>query len=125
MIVGIGFDIVSIDRIKKAIDSHGERFLNRVFTETENEYCSSRANPYESYAARFAVKEAAFKAIGKGWNECGGFWNVEVTSKGGKPNVVFYGVVKDLADKEKITRIHTTITHDRGISAAVVVLERA
>jgi len=68
MIVGTGIDIAEVPRIAASIERFGERFLHRVFTEGEIRYCESKANRVERYAARFAAKEAAMKAIGTGWN---------------------------------------------------------
>jgi holo-[acyl-carrier protein] synthase len=68
MIVGTGIDIAEVPRIREAIERHGERFLKRIFTEGEIQYCESKANRVERYAARFAAKEAGMKAIGTGWN---------------------------------------------------------
>ncbi|MCE5249837.1 holo-ACP synthase [bacterium] len=125
MIAGIGIDILRADRIRSAIERYGERFTRRVFTCTELEYCRSKKNAYESLAARFAVKEAAFKALGRGWDECGGFTAVEVvTGNGGRPEIVFCGKARKIADSIGVSRAFVTITHDSGISAAVVILEK-
>ncbi|OFW22057.1 MAG: holo-[acyl-carrier-protein] synthase, partial [Acidobacteria bacterium RIFCSPLOWO2_02_FULL_59_13] len=67
MIVGIGVDLIEVSRLRLAIERHGERFLRRVFTPAEIAYCQSKKNPYERFAARFAAKEAAMKALGTGW----------------------------------------------------------
>ena len=68
MIVGTGIDIAEVPRIAASIARFGDRFLHRIFTEGEIQYCESKANRVERYAARFAAKEAAMKAIGTGWN---------------------------------------------------------
>jgi len=67
MIVGLGTDIIQVERMRAAIERRGERILNRLFTPTERAYCESRPRPVEHYAARFAAKEAAMKALGTGW----------------------------------------------------------
>jgi len=124
MIIGIGIDIIKIERIEKAIMRHGARFTNRVFTQGELEYCSAKKNRYESLAARFSVKEAAFKALGRGWDECGGFTSVEVVSDSNRrPSIVFHGSAKHYAESLNVTHAFVTITHDSGIAAAVVVIE--
>lgn len=124
MIAGIGIDLVSIERIETAVARYGGRFARRVFTAGELDYCMSRQRGGESYAARFAVKEAAFKALGRGWDECGGFTSVEVISGGnGRPTVAFHGKAREFAMLAGIACVHVTITHDHGIAAAVVVLE--
>ena len=78
MIVGTGIDIAEVDRIRQAIERFGRRFTERVFTTDEIRYCESKANRVERYAARFAAKEAAMKAIGTGWNRGVTWRDVEV-----------------------------------------------
>lgn len=124
MIIGIGMDIARVDRMERAILRHGDHFRNRVFTPGEQAYCSRKAFPYESYAARFAVKEAVFKALGHGWTECGGYTSVEVVSGAhGKPDVTLHGHAREFADRLGVARVFVTITHDAGLAAAVAVLE--
>ena len=125
MIIGLGIDILRVDRIKQAIDRHGTRFTDRVFTAGEQEYCASKSNSFESLAARFSVKEAAFKALGRGWDACGGFTSVEVVSDAYKrPGVILHGNAKTIADELGVVNIFVSITHHAGISAAVVILEK-
>ena len=89
MIVGTGIDIAEVPRIREAIERHGQRFLNRIFTEGEIQYCESKANRVERYAARFAAKEAGMKAIGTGWNHGVRWRDIEVARKpGGRPTLV-------------------------------------
>ena len=125
MILGIGMDVVEVVRVERAASRYGERFLSRMFTPGERDCCSRKARAWESLAARFAVKEAAFKALGCGWPECGGFTSVEVVSDGGnRPAVVFSGAAAQIASEKGVGRVHVAITHDAGFAAAVVVLER-
>jgi holo-[acyl-carrier protein] synthase len=137
MILGIGMDVVEIARVERAATRYGERFLNRAFTPEERDCCSRKTRAYEgsprvrahagyweSLAARFAVQEAAFKALGCGWPECGGFISVEVVSNAeNSPVVVFRGAASSIAAEKGVVRVHVTITHDAGFAAAVVVLE--
>ena len=124
MIFGVGIDIVQIGRIKKAIELYGERFKNRIFTEREQVYCSGKAYSFESYAARFAVKEAVFKALGKRWDQCGGYTSVEVINdEYRRPHIVFHDKAGEFAGSDKVKNVFVSITHDADISAAVVVLE--
>jgi len=124
MILGIGIDIVHVERIKKAIERYGKRFIDRVFTEKEQAYCNEKANPFESYAARFAVKEAVFKALGKGWDECGGFTSVEIINNDlGRPDIVFNDKAGKYTEIITSASVFVSITHDAGVTAAVVVLE--
>ena len=123
MIIGIGIDIVRTERIEQIIVLHGERFINRVFTAGEREYCSGKTMKYESYAARFSAKEALFKAFGRGWAECG-FTAVEVVSDNrGKPGIILHDSAKVIAEELGVNRIFLSVTHDTGVSAAVVILE--
>jgi holo-[acyl-carrier protein] synthase len=124
MIIGIGMDIAKVERMEKAMLRHGAHFRDRVFTPGEQAYCSRKHSPYESYAARFAVKEAVFKALGHGWSQCGGYTSIEVVSgETGKPEVVLHGKAKLFAEQRGVRRAFITITHDAGISAAVAILE--
>src|SRR5271166_1741886 len=91
MIVGTGIDIAEVDRIRHSIERFGRRFIERVFTEAEIRYCESKANKVERYAARFAAKEAAMKAIGTGWSHGVTWRDVEVRRMpGGRPTIAFH-----------------------------------
>ena len=79
MIVGLGLDIAEIDRIEAAISRHGAPFLERLFTPAEVSYCERHKNRFERYAARFAAKEAAMKALGTGWSRGVRWRDIEVT----------------------------------------------
>lgn len=125
MILGIGMDMVDIARVERAAARYGERFFRRMFTRKELEHCFRKKCFWDSLAARVAVKEAAFKALGCGWTECGGFTSVEVMSEtGGRPAVLFHGKAARLAEECGAGRAHVAITHEAGFAAAVVVLER-
>ena len=125
MILGVGIDIVQIGRIKKAIELYGERFKNRIFTKREQVYCSGKAYSFESYAARFAVKEAVFKALGKRWDQCGGYTSVEVINdEYRRPHIVFHDQAEEFTGSSEVKNVFVSITHDADISAAVVVLEK-
>ena len=80
MILGIGTDVIEVTRIKQAIDKYGERFMRRLFTATEIEYCTARKNAALHYAGRFAAKEAAFKAMQRGWGGEISWKDVEITN---------------------------------------------
>ena len=125
MILGLGIDIISIDRIGESIEKLGQHFMDKVFTPGEQEYCAQRANSLESLAARFSVKEAAFKALGRGWDECGGFRSVEVVSdEKRRPGIVFHSHAKEFAEELGVVNAHVSISHHSGMSAAVVILEK-
>src|SRR6185436_10163786 len=96
MIVAIGIDIVEISRMQEVFARRGERFRSRVFTEAEIEYCEGRASRLESYAARFAAKEAVMKALGTGWAEGIAWRDIEVTrDEAGKPGLELTGRARE------------------------------
>ena len=112
MIVGTGIDIAEVPRIREVIERHGERFLKRVFTEGEIQYCESKANRVERYAARFAAKEAGMKAIGTGWNHGVRWRDIEVARKpGGRPTLLLHGKAAEFAARLGATNIALSLTH--------------
>lgn len=121
MIVGIGTDIVEVERIKNAIEKYGKRFLDRVFTETEQNYCESFNNAkYQHYAARFAAKEAFSKAIGTGITQGFKFKEVGVINeKSGQPLVELKGELKEKWGKY---RIDISLSHTSANAIAYVVI---
>ena len=124
MIVGTGVDIAEVLRIRESIERFGERFLHRVFTDGEIKYCERKASRFESYAARFAAKEAAFKALGTGWAAGVKWVDVEVERlPSGKPELHLHGEALVRATSMGATRFHVSLTHDQLVSCAVVVLE--
>ena len=124
MIVGLGIDIAEVDRIKGAIERHGEVFLRRVYTAREREYCERFKNKYERYAGRFAAKEAAMKALGTGWSRGVRWVDVEVVrQKGGRPTISLAGEAKNVADKLGVKHIALSITHTASQAFAQVIFE--
>jgi holo-[acyl-carrier protein] synthase len=124
MSVGTGFDIAEVGRIRQSVERFGERFLHRVFTEGEIRYCEGKANRFESYAARFAAKEAAMKALGTGWNHGIRWRDVEVVRpKGQRPTLQFHGLAAELARKMGAKNIALSITHTSEQALANVILE--
>jgi holo-[acyl-carrier protein] synthase len=124
MITGIGIDVVQNDRIRDSIEKYADRFVNRIYTEGEREYCKHSANPALHYAARWAAKEAAFKALGTGWAAGVKWKDVEVERlASGKPELRLHGEALALAARMGVTRLHVSLTHDQLISCAVVVFE--
>ena len=126
MILGIGLDVVEVARIRRLVGpgappETARRFVERCFTEGERRFCDARADRATPYAARFAVKEAASKALGA---PPGIHWtDVEVVRGDGAPQVVLAGVAERAARERGVRRVHVTISHDGGIAAAVVILE--
>ena len=124
MIVGTGIDIAEVPRIREAIERHGQRFLKRIFTEGEIQYCESKANRIERYAARFAAKEAGMKAIGTGWNHGVRWRDIEVARKpGGRPTLLLHGKAAEFANKLGATNIALSLTHTAEQAMAQVILE--
>ncbi len=124
MIVGTGIDIAEVPRIAESITRFGDRFLRRVFTDGERRYCDSKANRMERYAARFAAKEAAMKAIGTGWNFGVRWQDVEVSRHpSGRPTIVFHGKAAEFAAKLGARAAALSITHTKDQAMAMVILE--
>ncbi len=120
MIVGLGIDLVGVDRIRRLLDRHGERFLRRCFTDGE----VRRTGDAEHVAGLIAAKEAAFKALGTGWSDGVGWRQVRVRrTAGGGPDLELSGAAAARAADLHATRLHLTVTHDHGLAVAVVVLE--
>ena len=128
-IAGTGIDIIEVERVERALNRPltGERFRARVFTPAEVEYCESRGLPrYQSYAARFAAKEAVMKAMGTGWNRNVGWSEIEVVRERGKaPTIVLSGKAAAYAQRKNIARFHLSITHTREQAVAHVIAEGA
>lgn len=120
-IIGIGTDIVEIDRIKLAVERSGNRFLERVYTSAEIAYCQARHDRIASYAARFAAKEAVLKAVGSGLAGCR--WvEVEILrSQGGAPEVLLHGGAAALAARRGIESFHISLSHSREFAVAFAV----
>ena len=124
MITGIGIDVIQNERIRDSIQRFADRFLHRIYTEREIEYCTKCAQPEIHYAARFAAKEAAFKALGTGWAAGVKWKDVEIERlASGKPELHLYGEALAHATAAGAKRFHVSLTHDQLVSCAVVVLE--
>ena len=124
MIVGLGIDIAEVDRIRDAIERHGQRFIERIYTTAEIAYVERKANRYERYAARFAAKEAAMKAIGTGWKRGVRWQDFEVTNlRSGRPTLQFHGVAAQIANELGVRNIALSLTHTAREGMAMVILE--
>ncbi|HEX5790986.1 MAG TPA: holo-ACP synthase [Luteolibacter sp.] len=116
---GIGIDVVEIERIRAAIDKHGESYLAKLFTPAERAYCDGHRDPAAHYAARFAAKEAVSKAMGTGIGKHAGLHDLEVGhAEGGGPIMLLHGAAKDFAKAHGITQILISLTHARDHAAA-------
>ncbi|MFH1197670.1 MAG: holo-ACP synthase [bacterium] len=121
MILGIGIDIIEIDRIKKSVDTFGEKFLDKIYTKTELDYSMPKANKYQHLAARFAAKEAIYKALSSDTNEIYSWQDVEIFNEpNGLPKVKFYGPLKDYLNDEKELRI--SMSHSENYVTCVAIL---
>jgi holo-[acyl-carrier protein] synthase len=124
MIVGTGIDISEVPRIAESIQRFGDRFLRRIFTEGEIQYCESKANRIERYAARFAAKEAAMKALGTGWSRGVRWRDIEVSRQpGSRPTIKFHGKAAEFAAKLKATNVALSLSHTPQQAIAQVILE--
>ncbi|NWF52260.1 MAG: holo-ACP synthase [Nitrospirae bacterium] len=123
MIYGIGIDIVNIERMKRAVEKWGNRFLERVFTEMEISYCYEKRNPFLSLAVRFAAKEALIKAVGS-INSIS-LKDIEVVNvDGGKPILRLRGKFNEFFQMHKIEKVHLSLSHEYDYGIACVVLEQ-
>jgi holo-[acyl-carrier protein] synthase len=124
MIVGTGIDIAEVPRIGRSVERFGERFLQRIFTAGEIRYCDSKANRVERYAARFAAKEAAMKALGTGWNHGVRWVDCEVVRMpGGRPAMTFHGKAAEFAAKLGVRNAALSLSHTAEQAIAQVILE--
>ena len=124
MIVGTGIDIAEVARIRRSIERFGDRFVERVYTPGEINYCDSKANRAERYAARFAAKEAAMKALGTGWNHGVRWRDCEVTRMpGGRPSIAFHGKAAEFAAKLGVKNAALSLSHTVEQAIAQVILE--
>ena len=125
MIVGIGIDAVEVERIKRAVERFGDRFLNKVFCPSELEHCLKKKEPYPGLAARFAAKEALVKALGTGFRQGLGFREIcVVIDKFGAPSIALTGNAEQKVLSKKVSKIWVSMTHEAMMAVTVVVLER-
>ena len=127
MIISTGVDLTEVERIKAALEHAriGRRFRARVFTQREISYCDSkRRGRYESYAGRFAAKEAVMKALGWGWGAKARWLDIEITrARSGKPEVALHDKTAQLAAQLGIRRWVLSITHTKEHSLAFVIAQ--
>ena len=125
MIVGVGIDLVEIERIKQIIIKWGEHFLNRVYTLNEIRYCEERRyNRFQTYAGFFAAKEACAKALGTGIREGIKWKDIEIKNDSrGKPSICLLGLAQIRASSKKISNIKVSISHSKKLATAQVIME--
>ena len=125
MIQGIGIDLVENERIEKIINKWGQRFLQRVFSENEINYCGRHIQSSLHYGARFAAKEAFLKALGIGLGRGVKLREIEVVHDDqGKPDLSLHGEANLQIEKRQIKRINLSMTHTKNYATAIVILEK-
>jgi len=121
-IIAHGIDLVDFPRIEQMVERHGDRFIARVFTAAEQAYARANRNSAETYAGRFAAKEAVLKLVGTGWRGKIAWTDIEVTNnQAGQPEVTLSGEVKAIAERLRIGRIAISITHTANFAIASAV----
>ena len=124
MIYGIGIDNIEVNRVKKQFDEDNG-FKEKIFTSKEIEYCETKANRSLNYAARFAAKEAFFKALGTGWRNGMAFNEIEVVNDDlGKPLICLYGKTKKIVEENNLTNIQVSLSHIKDFATAVIIIEK-
>ncbi len=124
MIVGTGVDIVEIRRIRDMADQLKDRFILRVFTPQEQRFCLERRDPAPHFAARFAAKEALFKALGTGWAKGVSWMDCEVERKDSEaPVMILHGQAEKRSELLGVQRIHLSLSHTDAYAVAMVILE--
>ena len=124
MIVGSGIDLTEIARIQRAIERYGSRFVNRVYTPAEQAYCLRKRNAAESFAARFAAKEAGAKALGTGISRGVSWLEIEVVrDPGSRPRLKFHGRAAEFAARLGVAHTALSITHTGDVAMASVIVE--
>jgi holo-[acyl-carrier protein] synthase len=124
MILGTGVDLAEVSRIRAAIERHGGRFIERIYTSPEIAYVERKANRFERYAARFAAKEAGMKAIGTGWKRGVTWRDFEVVNlPSGRPTLRLHGVASEIAQQLGVRQIWLSLTHTAELGMAHVILE--
>lgn len=127
MVVSVGVDMTEISRIRQALEHPkiGLRFRDRVYTENEIRYCDKKQRgKYESYAGRFAAKEAVMKALGRGWGSKVSWRDIEILpAPGGKPEVYLHNKTSALARELGIQHVSLSITHTQQYAMAYVIAQ--
>ena len=121
---GVGFDLVDLADFARTLQRSGDRFLNRIYTEAEIEYCRSQPHPSQHFAVRFAAKEAAMKALGLAGDEQISWREFEVVRKqSGAPELVLHGEALEKCRDQRLRWLHLSLSHSLGAAGAVVIAE--
>ncbi|YCM44938.1 holo-ACP synthase [Verrucomicrobiaceae bacterium 227] len=122
-LIGIGIDVVEVSRVKSSLDEFGERFVTRIFTESEREYCARQKRPELHFAARFAAKEAIAKAFGTGIGKEIGWLDMEICRReSGEPMVELSGGGAEYAKDRGVLQVMVSLTHAKHYAAANAVI---
>ena len=123
MIFGVGIDMIEVERVAEKIGKDAG-FRELVFSENEIAYCETKTNKYEHYAARFAAKEAFFKALGTGWKNGTAFNEIEILNDEiGKPLISFLGETAVSIIEMKLGKINVSLSHLKTMASAIVIIE--
>jgi len=124
MVLGVGIDIIEIERIKDSVEKYGDRFLNKIYTANEIKYCSEKNNKYQHLAARFAAKEAVYKAVASGWEEGISWQDIEVYNDPyGKPEIKPSGKLKTFLSTDKQLKI--SMSHSDNYVTCVAIIYKS
>lgn len=122
MIIGTGIDIIEIDSIGSEIKR--KTFINRTFCPSEIEYCNNKPDSAQHFAARFAAKESAMKALGCGWSNGVQWRDIEVVKENGKPpTIVLHNKARELAEEKKVSKVWLSLSHCDRYATAMVIME--
>jgi holo-[acyl-carrier protein] synthase len=124
MVLGVGIDIIEIERIIKSVERYGDRFLDKVYTTNELEYCLSKFNKYQHLAARFSAKEAVYKAVASSWEKRISWQDIEVYNDPyGKPEIKPLGNLKDFLSTDKQLKI--SMSHSDNYVTCVAIIYKS
>lgn len=125
MVLGIGIDIIEIERIKESINKYGDSFLNKIYTQNELDYCLSKFNKYQHLAARFAAKEAIYKALATSWEKDSTWKSIEITNEpNGLPVAKFLGKLKDFLADDKDIKISLSHSEHYVTGVAIIFIKK-
>lgn len=124
MIFGVGIDIIEVSRVEDKL-KRTPGLKEKLYTPLEMSYCESKKFPFQHYAARFAAKEAFFKALGTGWSQGVKFWEVEVRNlESGQPVIEVYGQTRELCQSKGVRLFYVSLSHLRTHAVATVIIEK-
>ncbi len=124
MVLGVGIDIIEIDRIKESVEEYGDSFLKKIYTPNEIKYCFEKFNKYQHLAARFAAKEAVYKAVSSGWEQGISWQDIEIFNDiYGNPEVKPFGKLKSFLARDKELKI--SMSHSQNYVTCVAIIYKS